>query len=383
MIYKPIINYFVAAGIALGAALTPSTALALPPLGRAETRITKADCQVLRDDQKEQCDKEYVRSKPYQTYHQCGLCMIDSNGNHCSSKVEECVSEKSRKYKATLAQNKKDLRKCRTEADRDYQTCLKDNGFAEKKHYTAADFIFPSDTIPYDSHKKSKGKEKQGSLGNDVRCTSNEGNERLCSCQPTDKPLTKPTPKAVQKKKLTIEEICAQEKVDAQSRCAYDRDQNLIKTREELWEEATRTGDYDNSGRIAFSEELNAQNKYSLCGVEARLGEFECIKSAKEEQARQAQAKKDAAANRIKVYDQCVKGCGKAVKDCYTANKGTSNCKCGFPHSGKKDLFDCVTEANKLREKCLPKCGKNPHPEQEDKYGRIRGIGKIDTSGGD
>ncbi|MFA6460896.1 MAG: hypothetical protein WCV90_01400 [Candidatus Woesearchaeota archaeon] len=390
MIYKPIINYVLAAGIALGAALTPSTTYAHPPLGRAETRITKSDCQALRNSQKERCDQEYETSKPYLTLHQCGVNWIDGNGPH-SYEDKKCIDKRTRNYNVVLAEIKTDLKECRTEADRDYQTCLKDNGFAEKKHYTAADFIFPSVSISYDSQRKSKEKEKKGSQGDNVKCTSNEGNERLCSCQPADKPVAKPTPKAVKKKKLTIEEICAQQKADAQGRCSYDRDQNLARTREELWEEATRTGNYEDFGRMVALEEVNAQNKYSLCGIEARLGEFECTKSAKEEQARQAQAKKDAAANRIKAYELCVKGCGKAVGDCHAAKKkrakeinstyrhGDSRGKnMAFRENGR-DFFACFTEAEKLREKCLPKCGKNPHPEPEWQRGRIQGLDKIDT----
>jgi len=209
------------------------------------------------------------------------------------------------------------------------------------------------------------------------------------SCQQLEQQLASCQSKS--KKKLTIEERCAQEEVDAQSRCAYDRNQNLAKTREELWEEATITGNYDDFGRIAFLEEVNAQNKYSLCGIEARLGEFECIKSAKEEQEAQTQAKKDAAAKRVRDYDQCENSCsGRYHTREYTEivreevkrdrERGSRRFS-GEIYSVCDKIWQRESRSNeKSRKECIKKCGKNPHPKQEWQRGRIQGLGFRGTS---
>ncbi len=416
MIYRTIINYALAAGIFLGA----TNLSANPhPEWKKKCDYTKLEQnaiqyrdrnihpfeRILIETEGRAMNKEeeiYIKDRLRMIYYSDnGPCIDPSTGETTypmrepdhKLKLEQSLPSKERREIIAKRMCMADFVDAVIDTDghptgnqvKDYTACLKK---AEPKVDAPNTFSLNRNE---DSEKRldfHTQRSQQNPLDKET-CAYNEKNEKLCSCQPAEKPKAKPAPKAV-KKKLTIEEICAQQKVDAQSKCAYDRDQNLTKTREELWEEATRTGNYDDFGRTAFLEEVNAQNKYSWCGIEARLGEFECVKSAKDKQSQQAQSKKEAAEEKVRTYDKCANNCsGKYHTREYAEivqeeiqkdkRRGLRRLS-GDIYFASDRIWQQESRSNEKKNKeCLKKCGKNPHPEQEEKYRRIQGLGKIDT----
>ena len=79
------------------------------------------------------------------------------------------------------------------------------------------------------------------------------------------------------KKALTPQERCAETREIQKRGCSVQYDFQVAEAREELWEHATLTKEYETDGRILELEKNMAEIDYKFCNIKAVMEERDCI----------------------------------------------------------------------------------------------------------